>query len=55
MTDARVQREFIPRRVPNCDPSTPRVPRRTRLSVLFQFFHRFEPEVKKSLGDDIYF
>lgn len=24
MTDARVQREFIPRRVPNCDPSTPR-------------------------------
>lgn len=24
VTDARVQREFIPRRVPNCDPSTPR-------------------------------
>lgn len=34
VTDARVQREFIPRRVPNCDPSTPRD---TRGSPYFNF------------------
>lgn len=49
MTDARVQREFIPRRVPNCDPSTPRD---ARGSPYFNFSTDSNPKnaVSESLG-----